>query len=115
MVEVVGRRPGFLLVPSPFPEHFCELVGFEARHLLQRNESSGWHNAEMIILGRSFALSPTVSGPPLASQDSGLRLTRVLSPRHWVARSNRDGNIHYVIQILRLAQVRPVHLFFSVS
>lgn len=73
MVEVVGRRPGFLLVPSPpsFPEHFCELVGFEARHLLQRNESSGWHNAEVIILGRSFALSPTVSRQPLASQ-SGL-------------------------------------------
>lgn len=42
---VVGRRPGFLLVLSPpsFPEHFCELVGFEARHLLQRNESLGWH------------------------------------------------------------------------
>lgn len=83
---MVGRRLGFLLVLSPlsFPEHFCELVGFEALHLLQRNESSGWHdNAEVIILGRSFALSLTVSRQLLASQDSCLRLTRVLSPRHW--------------------------------
>lgn len=73
--RVVGRRPGFLLILSPpsFPEHFSELVGFEALHLLQRDESSGWHNAEVIILGRSFALLPTVARQrwPLRTPASG--------------------------------------------
>lgn len=52
---------------SPFPEHFCEFVGFDAPHLLQRNQSSGWHNAEMIILGRTFALLLIESRQRLAS------------------------------------------------
>lgn len=114
-----GGQAFFLLFsPPPFPEHFCELVVFEAPHLLQRNESSGWHDddddAEVIILGRSFALSLAVPGQQLASQDSRLKLTRVLSPRHW-AYSNRDRGINYVIQIPRLTQRRPLHLFFPVS
>lgn len=112
-----ARLSSLLFSPPSFPEHFCELVGFEAPHLLQRNESSGWHDdddAEVIILGRSFALSLAVPGQQLASQDSCLKLTRVLSPRHW-AYSNRDRDINYVIQIPRLTQMRPIHLFFPVS
>lgn len=71
-------------------------------------------HAEVIILGRSFALSLTVSGQWLASQDSCLRLTRVLSPRHWVC-IDRDGDINYVIQIPRLAQMMSFLSFSLLS
>lgn len=118
-----GRRPGFLLALSPpaFPEHFCELAGFEAPHPLQRNESSGWHNndnadddAEVIILGRSFALSLAAPRQRLTSQDSCLKLIRALSPRRWPY-SDRDRVINYVIQIPRLTQMRPSRLFLPAS
>lgn len=113
----VGRQPGFLLALSPpaFPEHFCELAGFEAPHPLQRNESSGWHDdTEVIILGRSFALSLAAPRQRLSSQDSCLKLARVLSPRRWPY-SDRDRVTNYVIQIPRLTQVRTIRLFLPAS
>lgn len=52
-----GQKAGLFSLPPPsFPEHFCEFVGFDAQQLMQWNEGSGWHDAEMIIPGSVFLL-----------------------------------------------------------
>lgn len=57
------------LSSPPFPERFYEFLGFDAPHLLQRNQSLGWHSTEVIILGRTFALLLVVPRQRLASQN----------------------------------------------
>lgn len=75
-----GRQKARLSSP-PFPERFYEFLGFDALHLLQGNQSSGWHGTEMIILGRTILLL-VVPRRRLASQNC-LWLPRVPSQSHW--------------------------------
>lgn len=52
-----GGRQKASLSSSPFPERFYEFLGFDAPHLLWRNQSLDWHGTEVIILGRTFYCS----------------------------------------------------------
>lgn len=103
-----GRQKARLSSP-PFPERFYEFLGFDAPHLLQRNQSLGWHGTEVIILGRAFALLLVVPRQRLASQNC-LWLTRLPSPLHWAHRDG-DRDTNYVLRTPRLTQMRPARSF----
>lgn len=107
---VVDRRQGvfFPLLPS-LPELFCEFVGFDAQELIWRNETSAWHDAEMIIPGSSLLLLLIIQSQLPASQVSCMWIPEFF-PWNW-AHSSGDRNALLVTAFLQVPRV--THILFT--
>lgn len=89
-----GGRQRARLSSLPFPERFYEFLGFDAPHLLQRNQSLGWHGTEVIILGRPFALLLVVPRQWLASQNCLLHHTGHVGMKTGTLISSYDSQVN---------------------